>query len=207
MNNLNQAGSKSGEDAGFTLVELIVYSVLLIILLGIAATLFIQILVMQRDIGAMTDASNTAQLTFNELERDLRNASAVNIYSDGELLILRTRVATAGNDSAARCVGYHVDSASGELRRTVSESDALTSVAAGLSGGALSSHTETWAVARDGVTPIPGHKAFGPQDKSYSVHQWVELNLSGATINDRPPVEFKKSVTLRHQGGLTGSCI
>ena len=74
-----------GPDEGFTLVELIVYSVILLIVMGIAATLFIRTLTAQRDTIAIAEANNLAQVTFKEIEADLRNAITAEIAADGDL--------------------------------------------------------------------------------------------------------------------------
>ncbi|MDN4481675.1 PilW family protein [Demequina muriae] len=192
------------DDDGFTLVELIVYSVLLILIMGIAATLFIQMLTVQRDVTAMADANNTAQVTFAELERDLRNAGWANVSHSGDLLVMRTRVATAGADNLDRCVGYYVDEAAGALRRTTSQAGTSAALAAS-SPGALSTATATWPVSRDGMSAVGSGRVFGPADQTYAKGGLISLSLEAATIEGRDPVVLDKSIALR-QSDITMGC-
>lgn len=192
-------------DDGFTLVELIVYSVLLILIMGIAATLFIRMITVQRDVTAMADANNAAQVTFAELERDLRNAAWANVSQSGDLLVMRTRVATSGADATSRCVGYYVDADADALRRTTSQAGTSAALAAS-SPGALSTAVATWTVSREGMSAVGSQRVFGPADQTYAKGGLISISLEAATIEGRDPVVLDKSITLRQQSDITMGC-
>ncbi len=95
-------------DEGFTLVELIVYSAILMLVMGIGATLLVRTITAQRDTMSIAEANNLAQLTFKELESDLRNASMAQIADGGNLMVMQTRrllPLAVDRPAAARHVG------------------------------------------------------------------------------------------------------
>lgn len=189
-----------GQDDGFTLVELIVYSIILLIVMGIAATLFIRTLTAQRDTIAIAEANNLAQLTFNELEADLRNAIVAEIAADGDLLVLKTRNATAADTDAWRCIGYYLSGDTGELRRNVSTSGAETIAALdAVATGSVGSVTSDWTVAREGFSTGGAARAFGTTDGIVQVSRLVRMTLSVDTQNEHKPVTFTQNVALRPQ--------
>lgn len=75
--------SAASEDDGFTLVELIVYSVLLIIVLGILTTFVIQVFTKQSSVVQTGQANNGAQLALSSIERGIRNADAAHVETVG----------------------------------------------------------------------------------------------------------------------------
>lgn len=189
-----------GPDEGFTLVELIVYSVILLIVMGIAATLFIRTLTAQRDTIAIAEANNLAQVTFKEIEADLRNAITAEIAADGDLLVLKTRIATASDTDSWRCIGYYLSGGTGELRRNMSTSGAetiaaLDAAAAGTTGSA----TSDWTIVRDGFSTGGAARAFGTTDGIVQVSRLVRMTLSVDTQNEHKPVTFTQNVALRPQ--------
>lgn len=194
-------------DQGFTLVELIVYSAILIIVMGIAASVLIRITTAQRDAIAIAEANNLAQLTFKELEADLRNASVAEIADGGQLLVMQTRVATDADTYNWRCVGFYLSDTTGELRKNVSSTGTATLAAldAAESGSAETS-TRNWSVVRDGFTVGNSSRAFGTVDGIVLVSRLVRMNLSVDTENGHQPVTFSKNVALRPQGNATPFC-
>ncbi|MFW7415194.1 PulJ/GspJ family protein [Demequina sp. SO4-18] len=192
-------------DEGFTLVELVVYSVLLILMMGIAATLFIQMLTVQREVGAMADASNSAQLTFAELERDLRNAGTATISDTGSLLVMRTRTASSAGEGVDQCVGYFIDDASASLRRTTNQSDTSAALSAG-NAAALAATTTSWPVARADMSAVGASRAFGPADQTYGKGGLITIALEAQTVEGRKPVILDKAITLRPQSDITNGC-
>lgn len=198
---------RRADEAGFSLVELIVYSLLMIVVLGLAGAAFIQMLISQRDITAMADASNEQQLAFQQLELDLRNADWVEVRHGGTLLVMRTRVATTGSPDVSRCVGYFYSAADEELRRVSTTVSATTAdaVAAG-NAGAVESLSGSWQVVVHGAEPFGGAPVFGPFDSSFDDPEIVSLSLAANTIDGRKPIEFVKSISLRPQGNLGAGC-
>jgi type II secretory pathway pseudopilin PulG len=196
------------DESGFTLVELIVYSVLLIVIMGIAASLFLQMIYAQRDIVDMAQANNVAQVTFKELERDTRNAAVIRIKDGGNLMVMRTRVASDTNEDAWQCVGYFLDTSTDTLHITRSTSSAATSAAlAQTTTAAIRTQALGWPVAREGFTQVGTSRPFGTIDGTLTDPGSVRLRLESDAESDRDPVRLSKTVSLRPQGSATLDCL
>lgn len=195
------------EDSGFTLVELIVYSVLMIVVLGFAGALFIRMLHEQRQTIAMADANNEAQLVFKQIEFDVRNADFAEVRGGGDLLVVRTRVATPGATVSPYCVGYYYDEPSGELRRVQTTGNSATQTAlAAATDAARSSATSSWVVLATGVDQVGTTRFFGGVDGSYDAPATVSIDARFNSIDNRKPVDFSKTVSIRPQSGLGSGC-
>lgn len=199
--------SKRGDESGFTLVELIVYSVLMIVVIGFAGALFIRMLHEQRQTIAMADANNEAQMVFKQIEFDLRNADFAEVRGNGDLLVVRTRIAGASGASSPYCVGYYFDEAKKELRRVQTTANAPTSDAlAATSDSGRDAKTSTWRVLATDVGSIGGARVFGGADGAYDTNQTVSIDARFNSIDNRKPIDFSKSVSLRPQSGLGAGC-
>ncbi|OIQ85506.1 hypothetical protein GALL_326510 [mine drainage metagenome] len=135
-----------------TLAELLVYSVLLLVVVAITGTMLVRGLLVQRDVGDLTSASNGGQVVLTSIEGALRNASTVATPSafGGRLLIVKTRT---GDDGAAAsswtCTGWLLDTTTQELL-TVSGASGPGSPTVGLTTG---SDFSSWHAVLTGVTP------------------------------------------------------
>lgn len=137
---------------GTSLVELIVYSLLLVLVMAIAGSVLIRTLTTQRDVRSMAQASSTGQVAVRLFERSVRNAAQVSVPAahGGNLVIVKTRVGLDGAAAASwLCRAWHYDAASDELR-TISGPATGTPVTSGLSYPLSSS---AWTVALSGVVP------------------------------------------------------
>ncbi|MDN4473353.1 hypothetical protein [Demequina zhanjiangensis] len=197
---------KAQDDDGVTLVELIVYMVLLVLALLIAGSLYINIITHERYARATAEATNEIQTVFKELEYDLRSADWAEVSGDGDLLVILTRKADASGANVARCVGYYYDETSGELRRTTRTDNVDTSPAFNASGAtAIRAATDAWPLVRTDMSSIDGDPVFGLEDK-YGAGKAVTIQLRADAFQDRAPIDFVKSVSLRKQADLTLSC-
>jgi type II secretory pathway pseudopilin PulG len=195
------------DEQGFTLAELIVYSVLLIVVLGMAGSMFVRLIYAQRDIKALSEANNEAQLVFEQVELDLRNADWAEVSQNGTLLVVRTRQATAVTSTTAVCVGYYYDSSDGTLhRKQTSDSAPTTDALAAGSDGALKTAAGPWNTSMTNVATIGGTRVFGPADDLFEAPKTIEISLRANTSGNRKPIEFVKSVSLRPQSGLGSGC-
>lgn len=196
------------DDAGFTLVELIVYCVILLVVMTIAGSIFLQIVRAQRDIGDMASANNEAQLTFKELERDVRNAAAIRIADGGKLIVMRTRVASDSNTDAWQCVGYYLDTGNEVLRVTRSSNSTAThNVLAQATSAGIRTAASAWPVARDGFMAVGTTRPFGTIDGSFVYPGSVNLRLAADSENGHDPVKLTKTVALRPQGSASLDCM
>lgn len=203
---LLQRRSTDRDDSGFTLAELIVYSILMIVVLGLAAMAFIRLVYAQRDIKAMNDANNDAQLLFEKLEWDVRNADWAIVEEDGNLLVMRTRVATSPTVSQVYCVGYYYDATSDAVHRVQTTTSATTADALASTGAALRSKGLAWPLALSDVDYLNGSRMFGPRDQVFDDPEAIDFAVKANTINHRKPIEFTKSISLRPQSNLGLGC-
>jgi hypothetical protein len=79
-------------DAGVTLIELLVYCLLSVIVLGLVGTILIQSLKVQTQVQGTNSAASTGQLVSSSVTRGIRNSTTVTWASSasGELLVSRT---------------------------------------------------------------------------------------------------------------------
>lgn len=195
------------DDSGFTLVELIVYMVVLVIVMGIASAIFINILTYERYARATAQANNEAQQVFRELEYDLRSADWAEVSASGDLVVILTRQHSSSGADVPKCVGYYYDEGSGELRRTTRSDNVDTAPAvAATTTSALDAATATWPLVRSNMSNISGRPVFGLEDK-YGAGKAVKVELRADTTTGRNPIEFTKSISLRKQADLTLSCM
>lgn len=190
-------------DRGFTFVELMMYSLILIVVMAIAGSLFMRLIVTQRDVIDIAEANNVSQLTFKELERDIRNASWARIASGGEVLVLQSRLATGTDFSSYRCIGYYMDIANGELRRTQGLNNSETNAILGATTStARATVSSDWSPIRRGFTPIDGNRVFGVVDGLVTQPEAIRVRMAMATGNGHRDITFDKSVSLRPQRDL-----
>lgn len=184
------------DDAGITLVELLVYSVLLTIVLTVAGGLLISTLHSQRTVREQTEASTTGQVALRLIERSVRNAAKYNMPSGfgNNLLITKTRV---GEDpslaSSWECRAWFFDVTTGDLRHTSSPATG-TPVTAGLT---MPIDTSTWDLVFEDVVKVPGEDIF----------QYEELGGVEVTFDVRAGdsmVSFRSTVIARNQGETIG---
>jgi type II secretory pathway pseudopilin PulG len=195
------------DEAGFTLVELLVYSVLMILVLGIAGSLFIRLITEQRDIKAMADANNEAQLAFKQFEMDVRNADWAQVDAGGTLLVARTRIATSVTNFAPTCVGYYFDATDETLYRIQTTDSAPTTTAlAAATPAALKAIGETWTPVVNSAGPIGSAAIFGPLDGTFQDPDAVSVSMAANANDVHKPVEFVKSIGMRKQSGLGSGC-
>lgn len=203
-------GQSDGRDAGFTLVELMVYSILLIVVMGIAAVVFVRVINAQTEIKGMAEANNEAQVLFTELELDLRNAAWVEAYWGGDLLVMQTRSATPGDDASYICAGYYYDEVDQtmhrtRLRQTAAEADgSVGDIRAAASQAEARTIAQAWP-SRDDVGPIGSDPVFAIRYES-GVVQGVAASMQANISDVQKPIEFAKLVGVRPQLGISGGC-
>ena len=127
-------------EAGFTLVELIVYVSLSVLVVSLAGGFLLNAAQAQRNVTVATEGANTAQLIVESIKHDVRNATELAV--SGNLLVVRT----AGMDDtlALTCRAWYFDS---DTFYTVTTGNARVSAP---SPAAL----DAWSVEGQGLSPI-----------------------------------------------------
>lgn len=198
---------QTDDDAGLTLVELIMYMVILVIVMLMAGAIFINIIQNERYARGTADAGNEAQLVFKQVEYDLRSAKWARVAHGGQALVLATREASSASDATAKCVTYFYDDVDRELRRDSSTSATTAQGAlAAANTSAMRTLSGDWNVVGTDVEPVGAAPVFGPTDATISSPETVTVDLRLDTFTDRKPIEFSKAISLRPQSDLTIIC-
>lgn len=174
---------------GFTLIELIVYSALLILVLSVVGGLFISGLNTATTVRIMTNASTAGQIVADSVETNIRNASDFQLtVPSGTDQFLVARTAQRGTTLAWSCVGwYYSASGNGSIRFKQSDVAILAPTASELS---------TWILLDEGISPTSGTTIFS------SSGQRLTMTFKGLA-GDHPPVIITSSATSR--AGASGS--
>lgn len=111
----------SERDAGVTLVELLIYMILFSLIVTMIASTFISGKRVEKNVAAVTRASNETQLILGELEWAARNSATLKVAATdfgGDLLVVKTRKdggTDNSNPDSWRCVAWYYD----ELTKTI----------------------------------------------------------------------------------------
>ena len=137
-------------DAGFTLVEFMIASLLSIIVLAIAGGILISGLRTQEIARSVTDAANTAQQIVHSVQAGVKNASAITVTSNAvtgtQLLLVRT-VSPDPNSTAPSCQAwYYTPSNGGAVYTTRTTPAAAITLPTGGPQG-------VWTILGTGVSP------------------------------------------------------
>jgi hypothetical protein len=138
----SEQDSADQRDAGVTLIELLVYCLLSVIVLGLVGTMLIQSLKVQTQVQGTNSAASTGQLVSSSVNRGVRNSTTVSWASSasGELLVARTNN-SVGTVSCGYKAWYYSISASSIY--TTTSSSAITEP--------NTSQLATWTVLATGI--------------------------------------------------------
>lgn len=104
-------------EGGVTLPELLIYSLLSVVVLGIVGNILIQSLRVTQTVRAVDETATNAQLAGFAVERGIRNASAFRLTPNGPDQFLVARVAGAGDTITWMCTAWYFDNSKQELRQ------------------------------------------------------------------------------------------
>lgn len=187
------------DESGMTLVELIVYMMLMTLVIVIVGSVFISGNRVQKDATSMADASNNAQLAAATLEGPLRNAEKLQVPSSfgGDLLVAKTRVGEDNDDPASwRCVAFFYDRSTGAIYSTSSPVTGAVKTAGLTTGFSLSG----WRLLVDDVA----QRGSTPVFKTTGVGGGTTFTFDVTTTRDKAPVTIESSVIPRTQGAGIG---
>lgn len=147
---------RADSDAGVTLIELIMYVLVLSIVLGAVTMILIGAWRTQEDVLSETEATNRGQLVSSAIERAVRNGLAIQV-SGGNTLQVHTSL-----PGARACQGIDLSGGVARLK---------------ISSGALGTGWPAW---QDGVTQIPGQPLLTASGST--VTYAFQLNTSTAPV-------------------------
>lgn len=173
------------EESGTTLIELLIYMVLMTVVLGIATSFLINSIKTQKDVQSSTDATSAAQLVANSVAAAVSNASAVEqgtaLNASDQLIIART--ATRADTAGWTCEAWYYSAADHSIYTTTSNPAAPITVPSAGPAGA-------WTLLASGITVPSGASALHATSGS------VSLDFSVAAASGTP-VNFQTTDYLR----------
>ena len=174
------------DDSGLTLVELIVYSLLLVSVLLIVGTIMISTLNLERIVRETTLTASEAQIATTTIESGVRNASHVDLTTIGDDQLLRVRTVGSTPGSAQwSCRGWYYSDSTNTLRSTRTANDSIEIAAP-------TGEPTGWTLLATGVTPAALAGIFGLDAATNS----VTIDFQGIT-EDSSPIAIHTSVTPR----------
>lgn len=114
------------DDAGFTLVELMVYGILLVIVVGVAGGIIINTLGVSKDVRTSNEATSTGQLVATSISTAIRQASWVKVVALTNAQFVTARTTTGTATIAWQCEAWYFDSTNGGAIYTTSSSTKIT---------------------------------------------------------------------------------
>jgi type II secretory pathway pseudopilin PulG len=180
-------------ETGFTLVELIVYAVLMVVVLAVVGAILINSSRAERSVRSASEAAAVGQVIAQSVERGVRNASALTLVNDasggGQLLLART----AGTDSALtwRCQAWYFSPTDDGAVYTTTAATVIALPTGGPKG--------VWSLLGGGVSATTGAGVFAaPAGR-------VEVGLKVAA-SGQPAVHIQTTAVQRQAGLESAPC-
>jgi len=187
-------------DDGVTLVELMVYIVLLGVVMSIVVTTWISITKAQTSVQNVSNAANSGQAALNGITSAITNSSALSLTAptSGNQL-LRTRTALPGSTATWQCEAWYYQSAANSSSGVgglyfKTSSSAITAP--------TSSALSSWTTLVTGVTPPTGSTTIFNAPLVQSATTSLTFSFY-ATVSGQRPVLLASTATT--QLGNTGS--
>lgn len=144
------------------MVELLVYSMLLVLVVGIAGSMLISFMVNTKSADAVSKNTSAAQLTVDSIDSSIRNSSDFQLTvptGTDQLLIART--ASTSGALAWSCVGwYYSAEGTGSIRSWRSNTAILAPT---------STELASWTLLARGIKPLSGTTVFAATPKRLTV--------------------------------------
>jgi hypothetical protein len=186
-----EAVREQSSEQGFTLVELLLYSMLLILVLGIAGSMIASTTSTSRTVDSITKASTAGQLTVESIERGIRNSSdflLTNPSGTDQMLVART--VQGGAIANWVCAAWYYSAATRSIRYTTSPIAIPAPTASGLAA---------WTLLDKAVSPASGTGVFS----ATGVQLTIAFNGLAGSL---PAVAISSTVLSRAGSSGTPAC-
>ncbi|GAA3623118.1 hypothetical protein GCM10022200_01670 [Microbacterium awajiense] len=166
------------DDDGLSLIEVIVYVVVLGILMIVVTMIFINTWTAQASVASQTQATTRGQLVASQFERALRNAVDYSIEESGTVLKINTTFT-----GTRQCQGFALTDSG--LAMTITSNNAEQPIA-------------DWPIWQDRVEAITGTTPFTDVDSTTIAYAFN-------AVSDSAPVRFTGDTYMRNQrAGMDG---
>lgn len=189
-----------------SLVELLVYMILLGIVLSVIASVIINTLQKQTEIVKISEATNTGQSVISSVDLAVANASGFWLRTSptgSQLLVTKTRstLSDPAEVDVARCVGYFYDATTKKVHTISDPLSAAATPKSRVADDASFTGAAAWPVLANGVVAPSGKNVFTrPADATKLVIQFSINSLA-----DRPPVTFATTTGIRGAGTINNA--
>jgi type II secretory pathway pseudopilin PulG len=169
-------------ESGMTLVELLIYAMLAVVVLGIVGNILIQSLTVDNSVRGRSEATKLGQLIATAVQSDVRNSTEVSWSSTpaGELLLMTTKN-SAGAVSCKYQAWYYATAGDGSVRSRVSSTAIAAPTAAQL---------QTWTLLGSDISRDGTNHAFTRNGLAVDIRLLIETG-------DSDPVLIKTTVASR----------
>jgi len=185
---------KPRSDEGLTLVEVLVYALLLVVVVAVVAGIIISGTKTQTNVSTLNTATTSGQLAAGSLQNGIRNAKAfvLKTYGSDQLVIANT--VPSGTSTSPSCYAWYYASSLGTLR--------YTKLTTALASQPSSATVATWTLLASNVTTNGGPTIF---TRSSSTDPTLSIAFA-TTAGASRPVQFTSSVVSRLAGTDISSC-
>lgn len=200
---------KARDDAGFTLIELMVYAILAVIVMSIVGGVIITTVRVQRTTTSISSATDEVQLAATTITDSVRNASGIDALTQttaGQLLRARVASTTQTGPASApvtsttwKCYGWYYSIKSSTLYMASSATSMIAAPTLSSTGVPTSTG---WTALASGVTTPSGTGKTVPFDDAGG-SKLLTLNLLVASA-DASKIRISTSSQVSAQSG-TGS--
>jgi Tfp pilus assembly protein PilW len=190
-------------EEGFTLVELIIYAMLMTVVVALAGAIFLSALTGQRDVAATANGDNTGQLVSQSISNGIRSATYIRvttISSTTQMLVVATPGRTVGSP-VTKCQAWYFTADNGGAVYTLTSGSTILVPT-------LTALTSTWSLLATGVglstrvgapaAMLTPNSLLGTTSVSY------EFTMSNGTGR---PILISSSATSRQNIALIGSTL
>jgi len=101
--NMRPTSRPRSDDAGITLVELIIGMLIATVIAGATVMILVNSWRTQEEVASVSDATNTGQLVSSAMERAIRNADYIDVSADQSTLLVQTSLG-----GSLTCQGFHL---------------------------------------------------------------------------------------------------
>lgn len=169
------------DETGLTLIELLVVSLLLALVLGIIASIYLSTVRTQSNVGDVTRAATDAQSAVGAIDRAVRTSTEVHVKGPGDRMAI-ARVPGSGTTVTWTCRAWYFDPTGKGRIYTRSFSDGATITVP------TSTTVTSWTLLIEGVKTRGGSTIFGLDGDKLTV-------AFEATAAGHPPVTIDLTTT------------
>lgn len=182
------------DEAGFTLVELLVYAAMAVVILTLVSSFLINSLRSERDVRSVAEASSLGQLVASSVQQGVRNASGLALTNnlDGSILLV-ARTAGPGALLTWSCQAWYFDPIDGAVYTTERAAESPIIVPSGGPKG-------SWTVLGDGISAVAGAAVFATRPNGIDMHFYV------AAGDARDPLRMQTSAVQRNPESVGSPC-